>query len=636
MNGPDRIALRIGAWRVDPLLDEVSRDGEVVKLEPRTMRVLLCLAENAGQVVSIQELLDKAWADVIVTPDSVYQSVATLRRTLGDDTKEPTYIANVPRRGYRMVASVAPWVTVPVQSMGEPSEGTVPVADRQGSGSLRNWLERWPRTSTAAAMALIGIVAAGGFVFVRHQLTASSLPSDTSPHVAGAFVLAVLPFQDLSEKKDQDYLADGLADELIDVLSRLPATTVIGRVSSFQFKGRNDDLVTIGHKLGAGYILSGSVRTAGTRLRVTAQLNAAADGTHLWSESYDRDSGDALRIEDEIATDVARTFAQTFDSHMQGGRQASVSPEAFGALLRGLQDFYRFDREGLAAAPVQFQRALDLAPGYGRAAAMLAVSRMVQASFGFGPSREGFESARTAAMQSLQLTPDWPDAHTVLASIHLTYDWDWSATAAELQRSRALEPQHAITLQNAAMLEATLGRWDESIRLNRMKLRADPFEPSGYFILGSTLYRAGRLAEAEAATREGIKLGPTYVSGHYYLGKILLVEGHAQEALAQMLKEVPEGAQFQGLAMAYHSLGRQTESDAALEAAINETGHEFAFDLALALAVRGERDRAFEWLERAYAQRDAELYIVKGEPLLQSIASDPRYAAFLRKMKLLD
>jgi tetratricopeptide (TPR) repeat protein len=321
---------------------------------------------------------------------------------------------------------------------------------------------------------------------------------------------------------------------------------------------------------------------------------------------------------------------------LKGGRQASVPPEAFGALLRGLQDFYRFDREGLAAAPVQFQRALDLAPGYGRAASMLAVSRMVQASFGFVPAREGFESARTAALQSLRLTPDWPEAHMVLGSIHLTYDWDWSAAAVELQRSRAIEPQHAITLLNAAMLQATLGRWDESIRLNRMQLRVDPFNPSGYFILGSTLYRSGRLAEAESTTREGIKLAPTYVSGHYYLGKILLVEGRTQEALAEILKEVPEGAQFQGLAMAYRSLGRQTESDAALEAAINETGHEFAFDVALALATRGERERAFEWLERAYAQKDAELYIVKGEPLLQPIASDPRYAMFLRKMKLQD
>ena len=137
-------------------------------------------------------------------------------------------------------------------------------------------------------------------------------------------------------------------------------------------------------------------------------------------------------------------------------------------------------------------------------------------------------------------------------------------------------------------------------------------------------------------TRAGIKLAPGYVSGHYYLGKILLVEGRAPEALAEMLKEVPEGAQFQGLAMAYHLLGRQTESDAALEAAINETGHEFAFDVALALATRGERERAFEWLERAYAQKDAELYIVKGEPLLQPIAGDPRHATFLRKMKLQD
>jgi TolB-like protein/DNA-binding winged helix-turn-helix (wHTH) protein len=418
MNGPDRIALRIGAWRVDPLLDEVSRDGEVVKLEPRTMRLLLCLAENPGQIVSVQELLDKVWTDVIVTQDSVYQSVATLRRTLGDDTKEPTYIANVPRRGYRMVALVEPWVAAPTHPAAEPPEGNAQRSDRPRRGRPSDWLARWPRISSAAGVLLIGLIAAGVLVFFRHQTTTPSLPSNASPHRAGAFVLAVLPFQDLSEKKDQDYLADGLADELIDVLSRLPAMTVIGRVSSFQFKGRNDDLVTIGQKLGAAYILSGSVRTTGKLLRVTAQLNAAADGTHLWSESYDRDSGD--------------------------------------------------------------------------------------------------------------------------------------------------------------------------------------------------------------------------VSGHYYLGKILLVEGRAQAALAEMLKEVPEGAQFQGLAMAYHLLGRQTESDAALEAAINETGHEFAFDVALALATRGERERAFEWLERAYAQRDAELYIVKGEPLLQPIASDPRYAMFLRKMKLQD
>jgi TolB-like protein len=554
----------------------------------------------------------------------VYQSVATLRRTLGDDTKEPTYIANVPGRGYRMVARVEPWVAAPTQ----PSESNA----QQSRSWLLDRLLKWHRIATVAGVLLIGILAAGGFAFFRHQMAAPSPPS----HVAGAFVLAVLPFQDLSEKKDQDYLADGLADELIEVLSRLPAVTVIGRVSSFQFKGRNDDLVTIGRKLGAAYILSGSVRTTGTRLRVTAQLNAAADGTHLWSESYDRDSGDALRIEDEIATDVARTFAQTFDLPLNGGRQATVSPEAFGALLRGLQDFYRYDRAGLAAAPVQFQRALDLAPGYGRAASMLAVSRMVQASFGFVPAREGFEGARAAAMQSLKLTPGWPDAHMVLASIHLTYDWDWSAATAEIQRSRAIEPQHAITLLNAAMLEATLGQWDEAIRLHKMKLRIDPLDPSGYFILGSTLYRCGRLAEAEATTRKGLELAPGYVSGHYYLGKILLVAGRAQEALGQMQQEVPEGAQFQGLAMAYHLLGRQTESDAALEAAINETGHEFAFDIALALATRGERERTFEWLERAYAQKDAELYIVKGEPLLQPIANDPRYATFLRKMKLQD
>lgn len=266
MNWPDRTALRIGAWRVDPALDEVSRDGEEVKLEPRTMRLLLCLAENAGKVVSVQDLLDKVWADVVVTPDSVYQSVATLRRTLGDDTRDPTYIANVPRRGYRMVASVEPWAAAPTHTQGEPSVGKAQVLDRQSRDWLPGWLKRWPRSSVVAGALLFGILAAVGIAFFRHRLGAPSPPSAASPHSASAFVLAVLPFQDLSEKKDQDYLADGLADELIDVLSRLPAMTVIGRVSSFQFKGHNDDLMTIGHKLGAGYVLSGSVRTAGTPL----------------------------------------------------------------------------------------------------------------------------------------------------------------------------------------------------------------------------------------------------------------------------------------------------------------------------------------------------------------------------------
>ena len=153
-------------------------------------------------------------------------------------------------------------------------------------------------------------------------------------------------------------------------------------------------------------------------------------------------------------------------------------------------------------------------------------------------------------------------------------------------------------------------------------------------MLGSTLYRAGRLAEAEAATREGIRLAPTYVSGHYYLGKILLTEGRAQEALAEMLKEVPEGAQLQGLAMTYSRLGRKTESDAALDTGIRETGNVLAFNVALAHAVRGEREQALQWLERAYVQKDAELYIIKGEPLLQTLAGDPRYKMFLRKMNL--
>jgi tetratricopeptide (TPR) repeat protein len=343
--------------------------------------------------------------------------------------------------------------------------------------------------------------------------------------------------------------------------------------------------------------------------------------------------GDALRMEDDIAKKVSGTLAGTFGTPWTK-KQRTVNPDAFAAFLLGIHEFYQFDRQNLDEAARHFQTALDLDPHYDRAAILLAGVRVAQASFEFVPAREGFERARTAVAAALELNPGLADGHSVMAKVHLWYDWNWDAADAEIKQGSKLQPNNTLTIWDAADLASTLGRWDESVRMMEVRVRNDPMDGDGQITFGTILYAAGRLPEAEAATRKGLELLPDYTSGYFVLGKILLAEGRVQEAHNEMLKDSIEGAKLQGLAMTYHMLGRHTESDSALQRAIKDCAGTLTFETALAYSVRGERDLAFDWLDRAYLQKSPSLYKIKGEPLFDNLKSDPRYAAFLKKMNL--
>jgi TolB-like protein/Flp pilus assembly protein TadD len=496
--------------------------------------------------------------------------------------------------------------------------------------STRAAQSRWGRSRSHWLIAGVSVALIGGSVIALALRHAPAL------HPASGALprsLAVLPFDDLSEKSDRQYLAEGMTQELIDALSRLPDFRVVGRASSFRFSNHSDDLVAIGQKLGTAYLLTGSVRTAGQRLRVTVKIIAASDGTQLWSRSLEGPLGDALRMEDDIAKHVSGTLAGTSGSP-RTTMQQTVNPEAFAAFLLGIHEFYQFDRQSLEDAARHFQTALDLDPRFGRAAFLLAGVRVAQASFEFVPAREGFEQARSAAAAALVLNPGLADGHSVMAKVHLWYDWDWDAADAEIKQGLKLQANNTMSVWDAADLASTLGRWDESVRMMEVRVRNDPMDGDGQITLGSILYAAGRLTEAEAATRKGLELVPGYISGYFYLGKILLSEGRVQEAHDEMLKDSPEGAKLQGLAMTYYKLGRHAESDSALQRAIKDSGGTLTFETALAYAVRGERDLAFEWLDRAYQRKSPSLYKLKGEPLFSDLKSDPRYTALLKKMKL--
>ncbi len=636
MKSPDNHLLRIGVWRVDPTLDEISRDGTSVKLEPRTMRLLVCLAEHAGQVVSVEQLLDKVWRDVVVTPNSVYHAVAELRRALGDDPKEPSYIVNVLRRGYRLVAPVAPWVdALSVLAADSPAPKSTATTAPPAAATTRSLLRPF---GIALIVALVVMLVLGYFVADRLWLSKRNSGAEYAHTAASTVVsdksIAVLPFVDMSEKKDQEYFADGMAEEILDLLATIPALKVIGRTSSFQFKGKNDDLRAIGAKLGVAYVLEGSVRKSGNRVRVAAQLIDTRDGTHRWSGTYDRDVGDVLKMQDEIAAGLVRALDITLGADGMQSRHALANSEAYNLYLRGRYAVDRFDQQGFDEAALYFQQALRLDPTFAVASGWLSFAHESQGEWAFVAPEVAFEKARRAAETALKLDPNLAIAHALLGGVHAAYDWDWVAADRELKQALISAPSDELALWGTARLSMAVGRWDEALTQMNAGLSQNPVTPYYFQGLDWIQLRRGHLPEAEAAARRALEISPTYVSAHYFLGLVLLARGEPEAALAAMQQESLDGGQLGGLAMAYFALGRKAESDAALARMSREQANVFAFEIAEAHAFRDERDQAFQWLDRAYAQKDPMMYLIKGEFPLRNLEADPRYKDLLRKMNL--
>jgi TolB-like protein/DNA-binding winged helix-turn-helix (wHTH) protein len=302
--------LRIGDWCVNPASGQISREGQSIRVEARTMRLLTCLADHAGEVVSIDDLLEQVWSGVIVTPDSVYQAVASLRRLLGDDPKQPIYIATVPRLGYRMVASVSPWVAqtvAPPLPATELPESTHAMTNLSGSKSGRHQVLTLITAGAALCLALV-------VGFVLYGKVGGNDRAASTPAAALQNSVAVLPFLDLtSESMDQEYFADGMTEELIDRLSKIPGLRVPPPTSSFYFKGKKVSIAEIARSLGVGYILDGSLRKSGSTMRVAARLVRADSGFVVWSETYDRPMDDSLKVQDDIAGEVIRALGPSID-----------------------------------------------------------------------------------------------------------------------------------------------------------------------------------------------------------------------------------------------------------------------------------------------------------------------------------
>jgi TolB-like protein len=444
--------------------------------------------------------------------------------------------------------------------------------------------------------------------------------------------IAVLPFADMSQAKDQEYFSDGIAEELLNLLAKIPELKVAARTSAFAFKGKEADIAEIAQKLRVAHVLEGSVRKAGNTLRITAQLVRAADGYHLWSETYDRPLDDIFAVQDEIAAAVVEQLKITLLGAAPKVRR--VEPEAYTLFLRAEQQYRLDTHAGWEQAFALYQQALAVDPAYTAAWLGLANYYDNNAFLGLGPrsGEENIRLARQAVDKALAIDPDYAPAHGSLAWFANVYDNDLAVAAQHLERALAIEPTDPSVRWGAIRLLIGLGRLDRALELARQTVPVDPLFFGTHGGVCEILYRARRFDEAIPHCRTALELNAAATWSHYVIGLALLFSDDKEAALAQMQSEPQEGWRLTGLAVVHHALGRKAESDAALAELIDKHARRWADSIAWVLAYRGDADAAFEWMDKAVAERTSGVVHFPVEPLLASLHTDPRWLPFLRKI----
>jgi TolB-like protein/tetratricopeptide (TPR) repeat protein len=448
--------------------------------------------------------------------------------------------------------------------------------------------------------------------------------------------VAVLPFLNMSDDKNNEYFSDGLAEELIDLLAKVPGLHVPARTSSFYFKGKQTTITEIAQALGVANVLEGSVRKAGTTLRITTQLIRIEDGHHVWSETYDRKVDDIFKIQDEIAGSVVSALKISLLAGETPRATPTANTESYTLYLQAHAIRYRGNGSSDSATATGYlKQALELDPAFAPAWAELANNLAADYStFGVLPFQQTRDQAHDAAERALKLDPALPLAYLGMGRLLYQLDWNWDAADVAIRKAISLEAGNAEAFRMAGYLATTLGRFGEGIELLKSAIALDPLQAWNYIATGFATNRTGDLTATERVYKKAIDLNPTGGKVHYLLGSVLLQQNRPREALIEMQRETDNGYRHCGLALALGALGRMSESDSELTNAEKDFAREKAYWIAAVYSARNEADQAFAWLDRAFRQHDDGLLWIKGEPQLKNIVSDPRYKALLHKMKL--
>src|SRR5436190_4987240 len=502
---------------------------------------------------------------------------------------------------------------------------------------------------------VVAVIAAGLFVYqlVRSKNTGTPRQSEATTASISQKSVAVLAFANLSDDKGSEYFSDGISEELLTVLQKIPGLHVAARTSAFSFKGKNATAQEIGQKLGVAHLVEGSVRKAGDSVRIAARLTQANTGEEQWSENYTRNLKDVFAVQ----TEIAQTIVEQLRGQLTGGAanpttKAEIQAEVRAAVKGGTRNvdahqhylqgrFYthRHSEKSTGEALAEYQRAVELDPSFALAWAGLSETHLWYCSFstqGLADFDAHLAKAREAAGRALSIEPNLPEALRVRAETQLNFDFDWKGAGETLRGALALAPADPALLIDAGTLAAAKGDMTHGIALYRQAVTVDPVNPRALAFLAGTLVSAGQLADAQVEYARLLELSPASPNAHAGLGGALLLQGKFEEAVTAANDDAAEWARLTVVAMARWSQKRVPESDAALARLIESSADTAAYQIADVYAYRGEKDRAFEWLERARRQRDSGLTGVRNDPLFAHLHEDPRWNAFVHAMGLAD
>ena len=642
-----------GPYVLDPRRRTLHCDQSPIPLTPKAFDVLFFLAQNPNRLITKDELLKAVWGDAFVEEGNLTQYISHLRKALAGNPEDSRLIVTISRKGYQFTADVALAETADVtkadaaevltsglsaggiaaeaqtDNENSPSEAATALNSLKTNAPIPKFGSGW---RIAAVFGVVAVVFVGAGYVSWRSFRASSPPKSEK------IMLAVLPFQNLTGDPKQEYLADGLTEETIAQLGRLHPEQlgVIARTSVMGYKHGDQRLDQIGRDLSVQYVLENSLRGSGDHLRVTVQLLQVNDQSHLWAQDYDYRPRDILNLEDDVAKAVAREIQIRLTPQQQADlrRLRPVNAEAFDAYMEGRFFLDRDSAGDLNRAVSYYEQATKLDPGYPLAWVGLSRALFRQADRGSIPLNEGRRRSREAVERALVLDPNVPEAHALTGQIKREVDWDWTGANTSLQRAVELDPENSAVLNLAAGLADSFGRFEEAVELLRRAIALDPLNAAIRGSLAEICSILGRQEEAEAEFKKALELDPDLPPNHEGLGLLYLAQGRAQDALAEIEREQMGMWRLQGQAVAYYALRRKKESDAALNELIAKYQSQSAFLIAEVYASRKEPDQAFKWLDRAYVQHDSGVAETKLSSLLKNLRGDPRYTAFLKKLRL--
>jgi len=625
-HGKSASVLRFDGFELDLRSRELRKNGVKLRLQGQPIQVLAALLHRSGDLVTRDELRKHLWpSDTFVDFDhSLHNAIARIREVLGDSASTPRYIETLPRRGYRFIGSVEEELPSEEALEADPSAQNSPTRRAHKAGRLR----------AAMAIATLTLVAAG-FALWLPRRTSAALPLRS---------IAVLPLENLSGDASQEFFVDGMTDELITDLAKVSSLRVISRTSVMRYKGTKKRLPEIARELNVDGIIEGSVVRSGGRVRITAQLLHGPTDRHLWAETYDRDLGDVLKLQSEVAEAIAGQVRAQLTPEQQARLHSArpVNPEAYEAYLRGR--FYlttEFSKaQTLLKVQHYFQEAVAKDPGFALAYSGLADTYAYLAFFHQMEPKQAYQNAEQAIHRALELDQGIAEVHDTLGLLSWRYEHDFTAAEREFDQAIALDPSYSCAHEDHSEYLGQMGRRAEAIaELTRSK-ELDP-GPSSAITESGAYYQLRDFEGLVEASRKGLASNPDEWLEHYYLGIGYESTGKPIEAISEYQRavEMSDGDQdpTAALAYAYAVMGKRSEAESILRDLEEKGKHAYVspYLIATIYAGLGEKDKVFELLEKAYDERDLDMsWHLQSDVRLNSVRSDPRFRALSRRFRL--